>query len=43
MKTFKLSLILLLMVGAFSCKKDGSSSTSTRYILTRQQILQQAH
>ena len=28
MKTFKLSLIVLLMLGAFSCKKDSSSSTS---------------
>ena len=29
MKTFKLSLIVLLMLGAFSCKKDNNSSTST--------------
>jgi hypothetical protein len=28
MKTIKLSLIILLMVGAFSCKKDNSASTS---------------
>jgi hypothetical protein len=29
MKTIKLSLIILLMLGAFSCKKDNSASTST--------------
>jgi hypothetical protein len=29
MKTFKLSLILLLMLGAFSCKKDSTSSTTS--------------
>jgi hypothetical protein len=29
MKNFKLSLIVLLMLGAFSCKKDNSTSTST--------------
>src|SRR5258708_29392908 len=28
MKTIKLSLIVLLMLGAFSCKKDNSASTS---------------
>jgi hypothetical protein len=28
MKTFKLSLILLLMLGAFSCKKDSTSSNN---------------
>jgi hypothetical protein len=28
MKTFKLSLILLLMLGAFSCKKDSTSSNT---------------
>jgi hypothetical protein len=29
MKTFKLSLIMLLMLGAFSCKKDNSASSSS--------------
>ena len=29
MKTFRLSLVLLLMVGAFSCKKDNSTASST--------------
>jgi hypothetical protein len=29
MKTFKLSLILLLMLGAFSCKKDSTSSNTS--------------
>ena len=29
MKTIKLSLIILLMLGAFSCKKDNNASTSS--------------
>lgn len=29
MKTIKLSVVILLMLGAFSCKKDNSGSTST--------------
>ena len=28
MKTFKLSLVLLVLLGVFSCKKDNSASTS---------------
>src|ERR1700756_2758783 len=28
MKTFKLSIVLLLLLGVFSCKKDNTSSTT---------------
>lgn len=36
MKTLKLSLIILLMMGAFSCKKDNSSSSSGNSVSTDQ-------
>ena len=34
--TFKLSLVILLMLGAFSCKKDNSASTNSSSVTTDQ-------
>ncbi len=36
MKTFKLSLVLLLLLGAFSCKKNGSNPTNSSTVTTDQ-------